>query len=116
MPSLHPGQAFLDLAVLAAFLEVFLAKEGHAGCIGINLLEKIQLPTLPTLYGAMLAGVSFGSKADSEINLWDIQSGHLLRRLQVSVFKGRSWDLAFFPDGRTLATTVSSGVQLWRIK
>lgn len=59
MPSLHPGQAFLDLAVLAAFAEVALAKEGHAGRIGINLLEKIQLPTLPTLFGAMLAGVDY---------------------------------------------------------
>lgn len=59
MPSLDPGQAFLDLAVMAAFTEVFLAKEGHTGCVGINLLEKIQLPTLPTLFGAMLAGVDY---------------------------------------------------------
>jgi len=57
MPSMTPGPAFLDLAVVAAFTEVFLAKEGHRGPVGINLLEKIQLPTLPTLYGAMLAGV-----------------------------------------------------------
>jgi len=27
--------------------------------VGINYLEKIQLPTLPSLYGAMLAGVSY---------------------------------------------------------
>jgi nitronate monooxygenase len=40
-------------------VEVFLAKEGHDGVIGINLLEKIQLPTLPTLFGAMLAGVDY---------------------------------------------------------
>jgi len=59
MPSLHPGQPFLDLAVLAAFAEVGLAKEGVAGPIGINLLEKIQFPTLPTLLGAMLAGVDY---------------------------------------------------------
>lgn len=59
MPALHPGQAFLDLAVLAAFVEVTLAKEGHAGPVGINLLEKIQAPTLPTLFGAMLAGVDY---------------------------------------------------------
>src|SRR5690606_27150675 len=26
---------------------------------GLNLLEKIQLPTLPTLFGAMLAGVDY---------------------------------------------------------
>jgi NAD(P)H-dependent flavin oxidoreductase YrpB (nitropropane dioxygenase family) len=47
------------VAVLANFVEVFLAKEGHDGLVGINLLTKIQPPTLPSLYGAMLAGVSF---------------------------------------------------------
>ncbi len=45
------------LLVLANFVEVFLAKEGHDGVVGINYLEKIQLPTLPSLYGAMLADV-----------------------------------------------------------
>lgn len=46
-----------ELTMLASFVEVSLAKEGHQGKVGINLLTKIQLPTLPTLYGAMLAGV-----------------------------------------------------------
>lgn len=46
-----------QLTVAASFVEVWLAKEGHSGLIGINLLEKIQLPTLPTLYGALLADV-----------------------------------------------------------
>jgi nitronate monooxygenase len=45
------------LLIAANFVEVYLAKEGHAGMVGINLLEKIQLPTLPSLFGAMLAGV-----------------------------------------------------------
>jgi len=36
-----------------------LAKHGHDGLIGMNRLEKIQLPTLASLYGAMLAGVDF---------------------------------------------------------
>lgn len=45
------------LTVMAGFVEVFLAKEGHRGIVGMNLLTKVQLPTLPTLYGAMLAGV-----------------------------------------------------------
>jgi nitronate monooxygenase len=48
-----------QLMMLAAFVEVWLAKEGHAGAVGINLLTKVQLPTLPTLYGAMLAGVDY---------------------------------------------------------
>ena len=46
-----------ELLIVANFVEVFLAKEGHQGLVGINLLEKIQLPTLPSLFGAMLAGV-----------------------------------------------------------
>jgi nitronate monooxygenase len=45
--------------MLGTFVEVWLAKQGHAGAVGINLLTKIQLPTLPALYGAMLAGVDY---------------------------------------------------------
>jgi nitronate monooxygenase len=59
MPTLKPGPAFVELTVVANFVEVFLAKEGHDGLVGINYLEKIQLPTLPSLYGAMLAGVDY---------------------------------------------------------
>lgn len=58
-PTLRPGRDLLGLNVLAAFVEVDLAREGHDGSVGINLLQKIVLPTLPTLYGAMLAGVGY---------------------------------------------------------
>ena len=52
------GTAFQrGLTALASFAEVFLAKEGHDGPVGLNLLTKVQLPNLATLYGAMLAGV-----------------------------------------------------------
>jgi nitronate monooxygenase len=47
------------LFALANFAEVFLAREGHSGTVGINFLTKIQLPNLPSLYGAMLAGVNY---------------------------------------------------------
>lgn len=59
MPTLAPGALFTELTVAANFAEVFLAKEGHEGLVGLNLLEKIQLPTLPSLFGAMLAGVDY---------------------------------------------------------
>lgn len=59
LPSLQPGQALTELTVVAGFAEVFLAKENHDGLVGMNLLEKIQLPTLPTLFGAMLADVDY---------------------------------------------------------
>jgi nitronate monooxygenase len=47
------------LTVLANYVEVRLAKEGHDGPVGINLLTKVQLPTLASLYGAMLGGVNY---------------------------------------------------------
>ncbi len=47
------------VTILAAFVEVWLAKEGHDFPVGLNLLTKLQLPNLATLYGAMLAGVDY---------------------------------------------------------
>lgn len=57
MYSIKANRDLDDLTVAANFVEVHLAKEGHDGKVGINFLEKIQLPHLPSLYGAMLAGV-----------------------------------------------------------
>ncbi len=48
-----------ELTVVANFVEVYLAKEGHDGPVGVNYLEKVQIPTLPSLFGAMLAGVDY---------------------------------------------------------
>jgi nitronate monooxygenase len=53
-----PRRAF-DLVVLASFVEVALAKAGHSGLIGINLLTKVQIPTAASLCGAILAGVDY---------------------------------------------------------
>jgi nitronate monooxygenase len=52
--------SFLDrLTALANYVEVFLAKEDNKGIVGINLLEKVQMPNLASLYGAMIAGVDY---------------------------------------------------------
>ena len=48
----------VELCIVANFAEVWLAREGHDGPIGINYLEKIALPVLPSMYGSMLAGVT----------------------------------------------------------
>ena len=48
-----------ELCIVANFVEVFLAREGHNNAVGINYLEKVQIPHLPSLYGAMLAGVNY---------------------------------------------------------
>ncbi len=57
MPSANPSKLLVEMTVLANFIEVHLAKEGHDGVVGINLLEKIQVATLASLLGAMLAEV-----------------------------------------------------------
>jgi nitronate monooxygenase len=57
MPTPDGPAGLRRLIVVANFVEVSLAKEGHSNPVGINYLEKIQIPHLPSLYGAMLAGV-----------------------------------------------------------
>jgi nitronate monooxygenase len=59
MPAVAPSASWLELTVAASFAEVFLAREGHTGPVGVNLLEKLQVATLASLYGAMLAGVGY---------------------------------------------------------
>jgi NAD(P)H-dependent flavin oxidoreductase YrpB (nitropropane dioxygenase family) len=49
----------IELTMLASYCEVMLARDGHDHPVGINLLTKVQLPNLATLYGAMLAGVAY---------------------------------------------------------
>ena len=55
--TLTPSRRLQELTVAAAFVEVFLAKEGHDGVVGVNLMRKIELPLPFAAYGAMLAGV-----------------------------------------------------------
>ena len=59
MWTLSPPKMLNELTVIANFVEVFLAKEGHRNAVGLNLLEKLQMPTMASLYGAMLAGTDF---------------------------------------------------------
>ena len=59
MMTMKSSVPLIELIILANFAEVYLAKENHAGLVGINYLTKIQLPTLPSIYGAMLASVDY---------------------------------------------------------
>ncbi len=59
MAKMHTSRRVEELIVAGNFTEVYLAKEGHTNPVGVNFLEKIQVPTLPALYGVMLAGVDY---------------------------------------------------------
>jgi len=49
----------VELCIVSNFVEVYLAREGHKNSVGINFLEKVQMPHLPSIFGAMLAGVGY---------------------------------------------------------
>jgi NAD(P)H-dependent flavin oxidoreductase YrpB (nitropropane dioxygenase family) len=102
------------LIVLANFVEVFLAKEGHGGVVGINYLEKIQLPTLPSLYGAMLAKVDvvlMGAGIPIEIPaVLDRLTEHLDVAIALDVLEAgdRRFELRFDPAAIGLGASVGA--------
>ena len=49
----------VELCMVSNFVEVYLAREDHKNPVGINFLEKVQMPHLASIYGAMLAGVGY---------------------------------------------------------
>src|SRR5450759_3989695 len=50
--SMNTPVAGLELSIVANYAEVWLAKEGHDGVVGINFLEKVQMATPSAAYGA----------------------------------------------------------------
>jgi nitronate monooxygenase len=64
MWTVQPAQSLLEATILANYCEVWLAKHNDdgtptGGIVGINRLTKVQLPTIASLYGAMLADVDY---------------------------------------------------------
>ncbi|MGB3828541.1 MAG: nitronate monooxygenase [Ornithinimicrobium sp.] len=57
--TIDTSRAVQELAVVGNFAEVWLAKEGHDGVVGINCLEKLQMATPTALLGASLAGADY---------------------------------------------------------
>ncbi|MEV5502854.1 hypothetical protein AB0M50_46375 [Nonomuraea fuscirosea] len=89
--------------MVANFAEVFLAKEGHDGPVGVNYLEKIQLATPAAVYGAMLAGADYvliGAGIPMEIpRLLDDVSEHRPARISVVVAGGDGHTVGIDPAG-----------------
>lgn len=102
MFSVNPPKALLELATFASFCEVWLAKHKAKGPVGINLLEKIQAPTLPILYGAILAGVDtvlMGAGIPRDIPaLMDQLCQHETCALKLNVENGDDVQIPFDPS------------------
>jgi nitronate monooxygenase len=62
LPPMHQRRDMrkvVELCIVSNFVEVYLAREGHKNPVGINFLEKVQMPHLASIFGAMLAGVGY---------------------------------------------------------
>ncbi|MGA9071757.1 MAG: nitronate monooxygenase [Terracidiphilus sp.] len=62
LPPMHQRRdvrKVVELCIVSNFVEVCLAREGHKNPVGINFLEKVQMPHLASIFGAMLAGVGY---------------------------------------------------------
>jgi len=57
VPDAVKGALAKRLSVISAYVEVMRAKRGHKGMVGINVMWKCALTVLPSIYGALLAGV-----------------------------------------------------------
>lgn len=103
------------LLTLANFVEVYLAKEGHDNPVGMNRLTKIQLPTLPSLYGAILAGVDYilmGAGIPREIpGALDRLAEHQPASISLEVQgteRGETLEMTFDPRGLWQDTPVAA--------
>ena len=62
LPPMHQRRDMrkvVELCIVSNFVEVYLARDGHKNPVGINFLEKVQMPHLSSIFGAMLAGVGY---------------------------------------------------------
>ena len=57
--SVQPSKLLIALTICANFAAVWLAKEGHGNHITINYLEKVAMPHVYAITGAMLASVDY---------------------------------------------------------
>ncbi len=117
MYSLSSSPDLLKLTVVANFCEVWLAKQGHNHPVGVNLLEKIILPNLASLYGALLADVDvviMGAGIPREIpGALDLLSQHLKASLKVPV-AGSSEEHQTYFDPRELMSPEILNLKLKR--
>ena len=79
--TIQPSRTAIELSLVGNFVEVWLAKEGHDGVVGINMLEKIQTANASSILGAMLADVDYvlmGAGVPREIPrlVTDYAAGH----------------------------------------
>lgn len=100
--SVKPDDKLINLTICANFCIVWLAKEGHNNPISINYLEKIALPHVYALTGALLArvdAVTMGAGIPFRIPklLDDLVAGNTAT-YGVPVEGGDDYEMSFHPE------------------
>jgi len=92
------------LTLAASFAEVWLAKEGHDGPVGINFLRKVERPLPWALYGAILAGAAYvlvGSGSPDELpGMIEKLSRHEPASMSIKVYGTSSGSGRFYATAR----------------
>ena len=100
-----------DLLILGSFVEVWLAKEGHSNPVGINFLEKIQMGTAASAFGAMLAGVDYvimGAGIPRELPRYLTEIAQLRSSfITIDIVNGESQRITITPSDFVDTSTVS---------
>ncbi len=55
--TVNPSHLLISLTICANYVFVWLSKEGHKNPVSINYLEKVSMPHIYAITGAMLAGI-----------------------------------------------------------
>ena len=107
LPPMHQRRDMrkvVELCIVSNFVEVYLAREGHKNPVGINFLEKVQMPHLASIFGAMLAGVGYvlmGAGIPLHIpGVLDLLAGHHAAEYKLSVTgaaQGQDTQMLFDP-------------------
>lgn len=115
MFSLESPKFLLQLTVAACFVEVWLAREGHSGVVGLNLLEKVVLPNLACLYGGLLAGVDYvimGAGIPREIpGALDLLSQNMKAGLKVPVAGATEDAMTYFDPQEVMEGTALAALK-----
>lgn len=102
--SVGPNRRLVELTVLSSFSEIWQAKTGHSGRVGVNLMQKLQLPTLAYLYGALLAGVDYvivGAGIPTQYSGFIdalVQHQPAVLRLQATTTSDRGYEITLDPS------------------
>jgi nitronate monooxygenase len=99
--TVNPSRLLINLTICANYAFVKIAKEGHNNPVSINYLEKIAMPHVYAIFGAMLADVDFITMgAGIPIQIPALINAYLENKpgtYKIPVIGGEDYEVSFDP-------------------